>query len=95
MTNMREPAEKPKLRWYQYRLRHLFVLTAVAALICVCRASYWNWCMRPRIEYRRAVARIEERGGSILPCPCHDAMGVESVADERLGRLLLLQAKSG
>ncbi len=33
MSEKPQPAEKPKLRWYQYRLWHLFVLTAVVAIV--------------------------------------------------------------
>lgn len=56
---------KPRLRWYQYRLAHLFVLVTVVAVISAGAASFWTWYLRARVEYRRAAAPIENLGGRV------------------------------
>ena len=64
MTDKPQPAEKPKLRWYQYRLWHLFVLTAVVAIVMGVLVVPVN---RAR-QQRAAIEALRELGWVVT---CH------------------------
>ena len=52
---------KPKLRWYQYKLRTLLVLMTLAAIFC----SWYACEMRNAAERRSSIERIIELGGDV------------------------------
>ena len=57
-----QPAAPPhKLRWFQYRLRSLFLLTFLVAIAC----SWLAVRMEPARKQREAVEAIEKAGGYI------------------------------
>ncbi len=58
MTDTPQPAEKPKLRWYQYRLWHLFLVTLVFAL-------WLGWICHKARQQKKAVEAIQELGGEV------------------------------
>lgn len=61
-TGESQPAPpEPKLRWYQYRLRSLFVLTLMVAIACSWLATTMQ---RQRREYAAAEA-IKKAGGKV------------------------------
>ncbi len=73
MSEESQPEPKPKLRWYQYRLWHLFVLTAVIAVVCS-----WFACKMVAANKRKAaVNAIEALGGSVTYDYQLDASGGE------------------
>lgn len=62
MSETPQTESTPKLRWHQYRLWHLFVVTAMAAVAC-------SWCACKMLEAQRqreAVEAIRESGGIIM-----------------------------
>jgi len=86
---------KPRLRWYQYRLWHLFVLVTICAILCS-----WFACRMLKAErQRKAVKAINDMGAMViydyeytsldnplLPGPpgptwFRDLVGVDFVAD--------------
>jgi hypothetical protein len=55
------PTPKHRLRWYQYSLRSLFVLTVLVAI-----AGSWYAWKRQQVERQRAVVKlVEELGGEV------------------------------
>jgi hypothetical protein len=60
-------AEKqpPKLRWHQYRLRSLFVLTTLVAVAC----SWLTVTMQNERKQKAAAEAIEEAGGTVVSEP--------------------------
>ena len=60
-TEPQPSAVKHKLRWYQYSLSSLFILTALVALAC---GWYVNEMQRAA-ERRKAIAEIVELGGRV------------------------------
>lgn len=52
---------KPKLRWYQYRLAHLFIFVTICAIPCS-----WFACRVARAKRQQAVVKaIEDLGGLV------------------------------
>ena len=51
-----------KLRWYQYKLSSLFILTILVALPC----SWYATQMDNAAKRRAAIAEIEKLGGWVL-----------------------------
>jgi hypothetical protein len=62
-TDSLATAEKkqPKLRWYQYRLRSLFVLTTLVAIAC----SWLAVTMQNQRKQKAAAEAIEKAGGEV------------------------------
>ena len=55
-------AEKPpKLRWFQYRLRSLFILTTLVAIAC----SWLAVTMQNQRKQKAAAEAIEKIGGNV------------------------------
>jgi Leucine-rich repeat (LRR) protein len=54
--------DKPKLRWYQYSLRSLFVLMTLVACAC----SWYAYEMNEAAKRRAAIEKIIEAGGKVL-----------------------------
>jgi hypothetical protein len=54
--------KQPKLRWYQYRLRSLFVLTTLVAILC----SWLTVEIQNERKQWSAVQAIEQTGGCVL-----------------------------
>ena len=52
---------KHKLRWYQYKLSSLFVLTALVAIAC----SWYATVMHNAAKRRKAIAEIEKLDGGV------------------------------
>src|SRR5258707_15341195 len=52
---------KPKRGWFQFRLRTLFVLVAMAAIPCGCL----KWKIVRKARERAAVVEIESLGGHV------------------------------
>ena len=50
-----------KLRWYQYSLRSLFILTTLVAFAC----SWYATVMHNAVKRRAAIAEIIELGGAV------------------------------
>ncbi len=71
-----EEAPKPKLRWYQYRLRTLMIFVVVVCLIMSGVASLWHWYLRARVEFDQAAAPIKELGGWVAG---HRPLGAKGV----------------
>ncbi len=59
MSEKPQPKPKPKLRWYQYRLWHLFLVTLIFAL-------WLGWICHKANQQRRAVDAIEDSGGRVF-----------------------------
>jgi hypothetical protein len=59
---------KPKLRWYQYSLRSLFLLTLICAILC-------SWFATRATNQRDAVQAIRSIGGCEVSYDC-DPKGV-------------------
>ncbi len=60
-TDTPQLAEKSKLRWYQYRLVHLFVLMTLVAISCAL------WCKKQEANKRKeAVEAIHRLGGLVV-----------------------------
>jgi hypothetical protein len=59
---MTDAIEMPKRRWFQFRLRTLFVVVAVVAL----PLGWLSWRIEHKRRERAAVAAIEELGGLAL-----------------------------
>ncbi len=59
MSEKPQPEPKPRLRWCQYSLRSLFLVTLALAL-------WLGWICYKANQRRRAVEAIEELGGSVL-----------------------------
>ena len=57
---MSDPREH-KLRWYQYKLSSLFILTALVAIAC----SWYATEMQNAAKRRAVIAQIEKLGGSV------------------------------
>ncbi|MEK6249802.1 MAG: hypothetical protein N2C12_16580, partial [Planctomycetales bacterium] len=53
--------DKPKLRWFQFRLRSLLVLMTLSAIFC----SWYTCEMQKAAERRSAIEKIIELGGSV------------------------------
>ncbi len=81
---------KPKLRWYQYRLAHLFIFVTICAVGC----SWFACRMQKAKRQREAVAAIEEMDCHVMydyecagyprhpgPLWLRDLAGVDFVAD--------------
>ncbi len=65
-------APKPKLRWFQFRLRSLLIFVTLCALPC-------SWLAVKRQEARRqreAIAAIKKLGGDVFYDWQHDAKGL-------------------
>jgi Leucine-rich repeat (LRR) protein len=54
-------AQKCKLRWYQFSLRTLFILTALVAVVC----SWFAVKLQEAKKQRETVQAIEKLGGSV------------------------------
>ena len=54
-------AEPPKLRWFQYRLRSLFLLTLLVAI----GMSWVAVTMRKQRKQKAAAEEIEKLGGTV------------------------------
>ncbi len=54
-----QPKLKPKLRWYQYRLWHLFLVTLILAL-------WLGWVCHKANQQKKAVESIENLGGTVV-----------------------------
>jgi hypothetical protein len=52
----------PKLRWFQYRLRSLFVLTTLVAIAC----SWLTVTMQEQRKQKAAAEVIEKAGGMVI-----------------------------
>ena len=76
-------APQPKLRWYQYRLRTLFVLMFAVALGMGLLATPLQ---RAR-EQRQAVEAIKKLGGSVAYDYEHDASGYSRMGASRRAQL--------
>ncbi len=75
VTETPQPAEKPKLRWYQYSLRSLMIFVAV-----VCFVMGWlGWYLRPRLAFTRAAAPIWQLDGSVYGNPNLGVKGIRGV----------------
>ncbi len=57
---------KPKLRWCQYRLWHLFAITLVVVIVCACVASYWKWYLGPKRIREQACETANRRGSACI-----------------------------
>ena len=55
------PAEKPRLRWYQYSLRTLFLLTLFVSLLM----SWYAVKMKQAMAQKKAVEAILAEGGAV------------------------------
>ncbi len=55
------PAEKPRLRWYQYSLRTLFLLTLFVSLLM----SWYAVKMKQAMAQKKAVEAILAEGGTV------------------------------
>jgi hypothetical protein len=61
-VNESEPS-KPKLRWYQFSLRSLFILTTLVAIVCSWYVSWYAVERQKTAKIRAAVAEITKLGG--------------------------------
>ncbi len=52
-------SQPPKLRWYQYSIRTLFIITTLFAIAC----SWYAYEMQKAAKRRAAIAEIEKLGG--------------------------------
>jgi len=79
MSETPQPDSKPKRHWYQFHLRHLFILTLVVAIVCACLASFWTWYLRPKVEFCRTFALIREFGGEVRDFDIDPGLGVATI----------------
>ena len=62
ITTALQPTPRPdKLRWYQFRLRSLFILTTLVAVAC----SWLAVTMRDQRQQKAAAEAIEKAGGTV------------------------------
>ena len=74
-----EKAPKARLRWYQYRLAHLFIFVTICAIPCS-----WFACKVAKANKRKeTVKAIREMGGTVLYDYEVDAYG-RSIDDAEL-----------
>ena len=79
MSEESKLTEKPKRRWYQFHLWHLFVPVTVVAIVSAFWASWWIWFPGPQVKYRRAAAPIEELGGYVEGYPDFGVEGLTGI----------------
>ncbi len=85
MSEKPQTAPKPKLRWYQYRLWHLFVLTAVVAIVMGVLVVPVN---RAR-QQRAAIEALRELGWVVT---CHPTPSGPAWARKLFGDEMFLDA---